>query len=146
LSQAGSFNAPDGLDGAQTAGESLHSLSSNPHTEGIAADDDSALIELGERFDAVVAEVEILHNRTKLGDSVDELEATLRRLEPIEQAIMVMTARTVAGLGVKARHAAYVMSEQWNAPMDHLDWDARAVRLLIESVCKVARVQLPWNG
>ena len=101
---------------------------------------------MGERFDAVVAEVEILYNQTKPDSFVDELEATLGRLEPIEQAIMAMTARTVAGLGVKARHAAYVMSEQWNAPMDHLDWDARAVRLLIESVCKVARVQLPWNG
>jgi hypothetical protein len=146
LSHAGSFNASDGLDGPQTVGESLHSLSSNPHPEGIAADDDSALIELGERFDAVVAEVEILYNRTEPGGSVDELEATLGRLEPIEQAIMAMTARTVAGLGVKARHAAYVMSEQWNAPIDHLDWDARAVRLLIESVCKVARVRLPWSG
>ena len=146
MSQASSFNASDGLDGPQTAGNSRHSLSSNPHPEGLAADDDSALIELGERFDAVVAEVEILYNQTKPDSFVDELEATLGRLEPIEQAIMVMTARTVAGLGVKARHAAYVMSEQWNAPMDHLDWDARAVRLLIESVCKVARVQLPWNG
>jgi len=146
LSQAGSFNAPDGLDGPQTAGDSLHSPSSNQHPEVTATDDDSALIELGERFDAVVAEVEILYNRTEPGGSVDELEAALRRLEPIEQAIMAMTARTVAGLGVKARHAAYVMSEQWNAPIDHLDWDARAVRLLIESVCKVARVRLPWSG
>jgi hypothetical protein len=146
LSQASSFNASDGLDGPQTAGNSRHSLSSNPHPEGLAADDDSALIELGERFDAVVAEVEILYNQTKPDSFVDELEATLGRLEPIEQAIMAMTARTVAGLGVKARHAAYVMSEQWGAPIDHLDWDARAVRLLIESVCEVARVRLPWSG
>jgi len=29
------------------------------------------------------------------------------------------------------------MSEYGDAPIDKIDWDARAVRLLIESVCKV---------
>jgi hypothetical protein len=61
----------------------------------------------------------------------------LGRLEPIERAIMATPAQTVAGLGVKARHAAYVMSEYWDAPIDKIDWDARAVRLLIEAVCEV---------
>jgi hypothetical protein len=26
------------------------------------------------------------------------------------------------------RHAAYLMPEYWNAPIDRMDWDARAVR------------------
>jgi hypothetical protein len=110
------------------------------------ADDDSALIELGERFDAVAAEVDMLCHQAKTDSSVEQVEATLDRLEPIERAIMATTAHTVAGLGVKARHAAYVISEQWSAPIDHLDWHARAVRLLIEAVCSVAHVRLPWEG
>lgn len=71
------------------------------------------------------------------------MEALLASLCPIEQAIMETPARTIAGLGVKARHAAYLISEYWDAPIDRIDWDARAVRLLIEAVCNVAHVPLP---
>jgi hypothetical protein len=113
LAQAGSSsNASDRLSGHQTARDSLHSLSSNAHPEGIPADADTILIELGEQFDAIVAEVEVLYRQTEPDGSVEGLEATLARLEPIEHAIMAMTAQTLAGLGVKARHAAYVISEQ----------------------------------
>ena len=70
----------------------------------------------------------------------------LGRLEPIERAIMATPARTVAGLGVKARDAAYVMSEYWDAPIDKIDSDARAVRLLIEAVCGSAGLFLPFRG
>ncbi|WP_407159446.1 hypothetical protein [Bradyrhizobium sp. STM 3557] len=63
-------------------------------------------------------------------------------LEPIEQAIMAIPARTIAGLGVKARHAAYVISEHWDAPIGQIDWDARAVRSLIEAVCDMACIPL----
>jgi hypothetical protein len=49
-------------------------------------------------------------------------------------------------LGVKARHAAYVMSEYWDAPIDKIDWDAWAVRLLIEAVCESAGLSLPFRG
>jgi hypothetical protein len=73
----------------------------------------------------------------------ERVEAVLARLHPIEQAIMRTPARTIAGLAVKARHAAYVMSEYWNAPIDRMDWDSRAVRLLIEAVCESAGVSLP---
>jgi hypothetical protein len=59
---------------------------------------------------------------------------------------METPARTVAGLGVKARHAAYVMSEYGDAPIDKIDWDARGVRLLIESVCESAGLSLPFRG
>jgi hypothetical protein len=44
---------------------------------------------------------------------------------------------------VKARHATYVMSQYWSVPIDRIDWDAQAVRLLIEAVCDLARVPLP---
>jgi hypothetical protein len=67
----------------------------------------------------------------------------LARLQPIEYAIMAIPARTIAGLGVKARHAAYVMPEYWDAPIDRIDWDAQAVRLLIEAICALAHMPLP---
>jgi hypothetical protein len=69
---------------------------------------------------------------------LEELEAALTRLAPVEQAIMATPAQTVLGLGVKARHAAYVLSEYWAEPLEKADWDRRAVRLLIEAVCLVA--------
>ncbi|MGA7807540.1 hypothetical protein [Bradyrhizobium sp.] len=76
----------------------------------------------------------------------EQIESVLARLHPIERAIMQTPAHTMAGLSVKARHAAYVTSQYWEAPIDKLDWDARVVRLLIEAVCDFARTPLPfWN-
>ncbi len=66
---------------------------------------------------------------------------------------MATPAQTVVGLGVKARHAAYVISEYWAEPLEKADWDRRAVRQLIEAVCVVAGRPLavdeasePWFG
>jgi hypothetical protein len=59
---------------------------------------------------------------------------------------MQTPARTITGLGVKARRAAYVMSQYWEAPIDQIDWDARAVRLLIEAVCEIAGVLPGFRG
>jgi hypothetical protein len=70
------------------------------------------------------------------------VEAILARLYPIERAIMVTPAYTIIGLGVKARHAAYVMSQYWEEPTDKIDWEAQTIRLLIEAVCNVARTPL----
>lgn len=75
-----------------------------------------------------------------------QIERVLARLDPIERAIMQTEARTIAGLGVKARHAAYVMSQYWEDPIDQIDWDAQAVRLLIEAVCNVALTPLPFRN
>ena len=75
-----------------------------------------------------------------------QIESVLDRLQPIERAIMRTPACTIAGLGVKARHAAYVMSQYWEAPIDRIDWDAQAVRLLIEAVCNFARTPLPFRN
>ena len=71
-------------------------------------------------------------------ERLERLEAALARMEPIERAIMATPAQTVVGLGVKARHAAYVISECWAEPLEMIDWDKRAVRLLVEAVCVVA--------
>jgi hypothetical protein len=70
------------------------------------------------------------------------VEAILARLYPIERAIMAAPAYSIVGLGVKARHAAYVMSQYWEEPTDKIDWEAQAVRLLIEAVCDVASTPL----
>ena len=74
------------------------------------------------------------------GNGVDtkQVEAILERLYPIERQIMQTPACTMAGLGVKARHAAHVLSHHWEAPIDAIDWDAQAIRLLIEAVCDCA--------
>jgi hypothetical protein len=74
----------------------------------------------------------------------NRLEAILARLYPIERAIMAAPACTIVGLGVKARHAAYVMSQHWEQPAGKIDWEAQVVRLLIEAVCDVARTPLSF--
>ncbi|WP_316171401.1 MULTISPECIES: hypothetical protein [unclassified Bradyrhizobium] len=73
------------------------------------------------------------------------VEAILERLYPVERAIMAAPASSIVDLGVKARHAAYVMSQYWEEPTDKIDWEAQAVRLLIEAVCDVARTPLPFR-
>ena len=77
-----------------------------------------------------------------ISPSVARIEAVLRLLAPIERAIIAKPAMTVVGLGVKARHAAHVLSHYWTESHEKLDWDARAVRLLIEATCTVAGVAL----
>jgi hypothetical protein len=58
---------------------------------------------------------------------------------------MATPAHTITGLGVEARHAAYVMSQYWEEPIDRIDWEARAVRLLIEAVCNVASAPVAFG-
>jgi hypothetical protein len=80
------------------------------------------------------------------GADTKQIEALLERLYPIERAIMQTPARTIAGLGVKARHAAHVLSQHWEAPIDRIDWDAQAMRLLIEAICDFAHTPLPFRN
>ena len=83
---------------------------------------------------------------TSLGEiQTKHIEAILERLYPIERAIMAAPAHTIIGLGVKARHAAYVMSQYWEEPTDRIDWEAQIIRLLIEAVCSVARTPLSFR-
>ena len=124
-----------------------------------ALQDDLALLELENKFLALLSEVSAVerkhdraigagrrqHRKNAQSDeaaTTRQIEALLRRLAPIEQAIMATPARTITGLGIKARHTAYVVSEHWDAPIEQIDWEARAVRLLIEAVCKSAGVSL----
>lgn len=81
-----------------------------------------------------------------LADQTRDVEAILATLYPVELAIVQTPAQTVTGLAVKARHAAYVMSQYWDAPLDQIDWDARAVRLLIEAVCETAGISPGFSG
>jgi hypothetical protein len=74
-----------------------------------------------------------------------QVEAILARLYPIEKTIMATRANTIAGLAVKARHAAYMMSQYWEDPIDQIDWEAQAIRLLIEAVCDVAHTPLTFR-
>jgi hypothetical protein len=127
-----------------------------------AATDDSTLLALERQFDAMTADLRAVEKELaassaspsydqRTGEALAQnneetrakcVEAILAQLDPIERAIMQMPACTIGGLAVKARHAAYVMSEYWDAPIDRIDWDARVVRLLIEAVCDFAHQPL----
>jgi hypothetical protein len=126
-------------------------------TQGASdSDPDAVLVALGRKFEALSAELtalqreedalsaaprgEQLKSEATIGPSVERIEAVLALLDPIERAIMAIPAKTVIGLGVKARHAAHVLSNYWTDAPETLDWDARTVRLLIESTCTVAGV------
>jgi hypothetical protein len=126
--------------------------------------DDSPLLELDKQFTNLMSEIltvereykERVRSRPTATDgrhsvhvpdeetATQQIESVLSRLEQIERNIMLTPAYTIMGLGVKARHAAYVTSEYWSAPIDRIDWDAQAVRLLIEAVCKFAQMPLPF--
>ena len=135
--------ASDCFSGRRAATDSQPSRSSHADLRGETTDDDSVLIALGNQFEEAAAEVQRLYNPAEPDNRLEQIEAALARLEPLERAIMTMPAHTTAGLGVKARHAAYVMSEYWNCPLERIDWHAQAARLLIEAVCKVAQVPCP---
>ncbi|NPU11979.1 hypothetical protein HL666_14495 [Bradyrhizobium sp. 83002] len=122
---------------------------------------DFALVQLDTRFRTLLSEIRALQleNNRAIGNSGQPLlgnissdeptstrtiESVLRRLDPIEREIMATPAHTIVGLGIKAWHAANVVSEHWDSPIEQIDWDARAVRLLIEAVCKVAGIGLPF--
>jgi hypothetical protein len=103
------------------AGTDCQSLASNhAASQGGTTDEDSALIALGKQFEEIAAELRALHAPAEPASRLERIEAVLARLEPLERAIMTMPASTTAGLGVKARHVAYVMSEYWNDPMIEL--------------------------
>jgi hypothetical protein len=120
------------------------------------SDPDAVLVALGRKFEALSAELATLQKeddalsrggeqmtgQEMINPSLERIEAVLTLLDPIERAIMAVPARTVVGLGVKARHAAHVLSNYWTDVPERLDWDARTVRLLIESTCTVAGVGL----
>ena len=120
---------------------------------------DADLVALGREFEALSAELAVLQKHeidrssvagerserkgiVMVSSSAERIEALLKLLDPIERAIMAIPAITVIGLGVKARHAAHVLSHYWTDSPDRLDWDSRAVRLLIESTCTVAGIAL----
>ncbi|WP_315764262.1 hypothetical protein [Bradyrhizobium sp. SZCCHNR2009] len=121
-------------------------------------EDDFALVQLDTTFVTLLSEISALEPEQSEGlgqrdaeevrsdeaSRTQKIELVLARLEPVERAIMATPARTIVGLGVKARHTAYVLSEHWDAPIEQIDWDARAVRLLIEAICKAAGVRLPF--
>jgi hypothetical protein len=140
-----------------------------PEISGFAntADADSALLALAAQFESLAAELLaaqptaaelatcldqqlVIHDGKLASHDADtrtkQVEAILARLYPIEQAIMQTPARTLAGLGAKALHAAHVMSQYWEKPVDQIDWEAQAIRLLIEAVCDVARTPLPFRN
>ena len=110
---------------------------------GIEASQSSLNQEAAQRYVRLMKEV---GDETGAEAAVEQMEAILARLDPIERAIIATPACTLVGLGVKARHAAHVVSQHWDEPIEKADWRTRTVRLLIEAVCEVARVSLPFRN
>jgi hypothetical protein len=107
-----------------------------------SADPDASLSALEEQFITLAAELD--RGGAQVGEQADEYltaedEAVLARLDPIERAIMETPAHTLKGLSVKARHLACILSEYWEAPIDEIEWQGRAIRLLIEAICNIAQ-------
>lgn len=144
MSQTKFFNTSERISPASTESQASASNSADLKTE--TTDSDSELIALGKQFEEIAGQVQKLHDSSSSEEHVEQIEAMLGRLEPIERAIMATPALTLLGLGVKARHAAYVMSEYWDSSIDRADWNARAMRLLIEAVCETAGAPLPFSG
>ncbi|WP_316227113.1 hypothetical protein [Bradyrhizobium sp. SZCCHNS3052] len=142
-------------------GEALDPRNEFPGCQTASAErleDDFALVQLDTTFVTLLSEIAALvpeHSngrarrdaenvRSDESSRTKKIESVLARLEPVERAIMATPARTIVGLGVKARHAASVVSEYWDSPIEQIDWEAQAVRLLIEAICKAAGVRLPF--
>jgi hypothetical protein len=118
------------------------------------AGDDSALLALERQFNELSADLLAVKGANEMlrassipqlygnGADTKQVEAILERLYPIERGIMQTPACTRIGLGVKARHAAHVLSHHWEAAIDAIDWEGQAVRLLIEAVCDFADTPL----
>jgi hypothetical protein len=113
---------------------------------GLQRRDDAELLALGQQFDAALAKLLSLQMCDGDAEAVDRIEAFLARMEPIERAILTIPADSLAGVAVKARVAAHVASNYWDMPLDQLDLDARAFRLLVEAVCGVAGASLPFSS
>jgi hypothetical protein len=119
----------------------MDSLTAAPiaaHSHLDEADNDSTLIALGTQFEMIATQLDSLP--TAASEDPQQIEELLARLDPIERAIMATPARTIEGLGAKARHVAYTVSEHWGAPIDQISRDARAVRLFVEAVWDLVRM------
>jgi hypothetical protein len=143
-SQTKLSSACDAHSRNQPSADSRFSIAAAIAAPDDGAHDDSILLALGVQFEEIAGQLDNLQIISS-SENPEQIEALLARLDPIERSIMATPARTIAGLGVKASHASYVLSQYWEEPVDQIDWDAKAVRLLIEAVCEVARMPLPFK-
>jgi hypothetical protein len=116
--------------------------------------DDATLLALGQQFEALMAKIRAVEQSytsrvAKRGggdpeaEAVQLIEALSFSLSSVEKAILAAPTPNLIGLGVKARLAAEAVSDYWGRPLDNLPREARAVRCLIEDVCRAAGLALP---
>jgi hypothetical protein len=116
--------------------------------------DDAALVALGRQFETLTANIRVVEQNyisrvAKIGgddpeaEAVQLIEALSSRLSSVEKEILAARTPNLIGLGVKARLAAEAVSDYWGQPLDNLPREARAVRCLIEDVCRAAGLSLP---
>lgn len=67
-----------------------------------------------------------------------EIEA---KASPVVRAVLALPARTLAGIAVKARAAAFVCSDLWRCPKDNNDQlGGSDMAALLENICTIAGV------
>jgi hypothetical protein len=103
---------------------------------------DAKLRALGRQFDVAIRELASLEMNETI--PIARIEAFLAAMEPLEHAILATPADGLEDIAVKARLAAHLASNYWEVPSDRLDLEARAFRLLVEAICDVAGVSLPF--
>ncbi len=115
--------------------------------------DDAALLALGQQFETLMAKIRAVEQSYISGvakraggdpeaEAVQLIETLSFRLSSVEKAILAAPTPNLVGLGVKARLAADAVSDYWGRPLDNLPREARAVRCLIEDVCRAAGLEL----
>jgi hypothetical protein len=81
---------------------------------------------------------------SQLNSLLVELESILDRMDPIGRAILATMPSTVEGLAIQARYAAFLLSHYWDEPVDKMELHKKAIRILIEHVCRLAEVPFPF--
>jgi hypothetical protein len=112
------------------------------------AGDDSSLLALKQDFDEITADLPTSQRASEVLAAGDKMtEPTRNRLKPSWIVCSRLSGGDHAGTSVhKARHAADVMSQYWEEPIDQIEWDARTMRLLVEAICDFAVAPLPFRS
>ncbi|WOH70675.1 hypothetical protein RX330_20475 [Bradyrhizobium sp. NDS-1] len=101
---------------------------------------DAELIALGQQLDAfahrlATSEAKWAEDTAPNWEHPDDI---LTEAGPVCRAILAAPARTVAGLAVKARLAAFGAPTYWQKSDEDADWDILVMRQLVESVIHTA--------
>lgn len=76
----------------------------------------------------------------------EEQERLFHPMDDLHRRMFALPARSLRGLAVKARAAAYEYSSLWAVPFKDLDWDSMFLRHAIEELLALAGEELPFEA